>query len=110
MLYHRQAKKRGRKLARMLRDSIAWRDEPLGPILIGTCWWEIVPHEPLDGITELRRGDYAVTIQPSKQLPAVRMFDRCRLSFRGADVWLPLIQRLRLKNAVRLYMAVLATL
>lgn len=65
--------------------------------------WQVVEHPSLDGVTEICWAGYSVTIQPSKQLPAVRIFDRCRLCFKGADVWLSLWQRLRLKNAVRLW-------
>lgn len=102
MLYRRQARKRARILAKMLRASLVWRAD--GQIRISPEW-TISEHEPIDGITDLRRGQFAITIQPSKQLPAVRIFDRCRVSCRGADVWLPLLQRLRTKNAVRLWMA-----
>lgn len=95
MLYRLHAARLGRRLGRELRSSLRYNPDA----------WSIKAHDAIDGVTELQSSLFAVTIQPSKQLPAVRLFDRCRVSYAGGDVWLPLIARVRLKNAARLYMA-----
>lgn len=99
MLYRRQARILGRKIARELRSSITHTPD----------LWKVKPHHPLEGVTEIANSQFTVTIQRSRQLPAVRIFDRCSLSHNGCDVWLSLWQRIRLKNATRLWAAREAT-
>ena len=110
MLYRFRAARAARRLARELRASLMTQPRT----------WSIRPHEAIDGVTELkatlkRREPedvdrvFTITVQPSKQLPAVRVLDRCRLACDGGDVWLPLLPRIRLKNCVRLFMAIHAT-
>ena len=108
MLFRRQARRHGRMVARRLRSTLVQRQHVGGEIYPGGTW-KIVPHSPIGGVTELENNQgFTITIQPSKQLPAVRIFDRCRLCYKGADMWLSLWQRLRLKNAARLYVAICA--
>lgn len=96
MSYRGRARKLAKAWAREMRASLT--DTPFD-------YWEIIPHDPEDRITQLRHkaGRTVITIQPSKQLPAVRIFDRCSVAYDGCDAWLPLLQRIRLKNCVRLW-------
>lgn len=96
MFYRLRARKLARHFSRELQRSIV--DCPVH--------WSIVPHPPEARITQIAKGEQqktVVTIQPSKQLPAIRIFDRLSVAYDGADVWLPLLHRIRIKNAVRLW-------
>ena len=46
-------------------------------------------------------GNFHITITPR----LLRVLDRIHLYCDGAEVWLPLVTRIRLRNAVRLYIA-----
>lgn len=77
------------RLARALRRSI------LGE----TKNWDIEVDE--DGRPGLLTGPFRLVITPR----AVRLFDALHLYCDGAEIWLPLWWRLRLRNAVRLVLA-----
>lgn len=96
MSYRGKARRLAKAWSREIRASL--EEQPF-------TTWEIIPHPPEARITQLKHkaGSTVITIQPSKQLPAVRIFDRCSLAYDGCDAWLPLLQRIRLKNAVRLW-------
>jgi hypothetical protein len=77
------------RLARALRRSIL--DESKN--------WDIEVDE--DGRPSLSAGPFRLVITPR----AVRLFDAFHLFCDGAEIWLPLWWRLRLRNAVRLVLA-----
>ncbi len=77
------------RLARTLRRSI----------LAETKNWDIEVDE--DGRPGLSAGPFRLVVTPR----AVRLFDALHLYCDGVEVWLPLLWRLRLRNAVRLVIA-----
>jgi hypothetical protein len=77
------------RLAQSLRRSIL--DE--------TKNWDIEVDE--DGRPGVSAGPFRLVITPR----AVRLFDAFHLFCDGADIWLPLWWRLRLRNTVRLVLA-----
>jgi hypothetical protein len=77
------------RLARTLRRSI----------LCETRNWDIEVDE--DGRPGLSAGPFRLVITPR----AVRLFDALHLYCEGAEIWLPLWWRLRLRNAVRFVLA-----
>jgi hypothetical protein len=74
------------RLARALRQSI----------LTETTLWDIDFDDV--GRPALVAGPFRVVIAPR----AIRLFDALHVYCNGAEIWLPLISRLRLRNAVRL--------
>lgn len=104
MLYRRQAKRHGRKLARRLRDSLVYR---CGGQIVPAQDWTIAGNCSCDE-SQLERGPYLITIRPNSRFPSIRIFDQVRLAYQGCDVWLPLLQRIRLKNAARLHVTLRA--
>jgi hypothetical protein len=91
MLNFIRVRLRGACVARKVRASIArnWSWEQAGEV--------VGPH---GRGTSLTRDGVLVTITPRR----LRIFDRVNLYYKGGEVWLPLIARIRLRNAVRLYM------
>ena len=77
------------RLARSIRRSI----------LTETKLWEIDADEAER--PSIAAGPFRLVITPR----AVRLFDALHLYCDGAEVWLPLLWRLRLRNAVRLVIA-----
>jgi hypothetical protein len=77
------------RLARALRRSI----------LEDTKQWEIDADR--QGRACLTAGPFQIVVAPR----AVRLFDALYVYCGGAEVWLPLWSRLRLRNAVRLVLA-----
>lgn len=71
----------------------------LRSILGETKNWDIEVDE--DGRPGLSAGPFRLVITPR----AVRLFDALHLYCDGAEIWLPLWWRLRLRNAVRLVLA-----
>jgi len=60
--------------------------------------WELEAEE--DGSPALTRGAFRIEIVPR----AVRLLDAIHLYCDDVEVWLPLVPRIRLRNAVRLFL------
>lgn len=55
--------------------------------------------------TELRLGDEAEAIAISIRPRCIRLFDAIYVTQHSSEVWLPLVSRIRLRNAARWYLA-----
>lgn len=99
MLTFRKVRSEARQVSRdvqaMLRDdSLVWESRaPIG-------------HEDTNGCVLTTKTTYGgrlnVTIMPCNGCCAfLRIFDRCYLNFDGADVFVPLLSRMRLRTAAR---------
>lgn len=105
MLFRHQAKKYGRLLARHLRENLVVRRS--GGVIIAPPDWTISGSVEM-GVSRLDWGDYTITLTPNVRFPAIRIFDQVRVAYKGCDVWLPLLPRLRTKSAARLHIALRA--
>ena len=86
-------RRQGRELARQQRLSLAqgyyWKIEPLPANVEGA---------------RLSRGAFAIVLMPCDCcLKFIRVFDQCKLHYCSADVYVPLLARIRLRNAARVY-------
>ncbi len=109
ILYRRAARQHGRDLARRIRESLVWRSNwgLLRSDFHPGMEWEL-SGSPEAGTSILAKRYLRLTIRPNKWFPAIRILDQVRLAHAGCDVWLPLWQRLRLKNAARLHITLRA--
>jgi hypothetical protein len=75
-----------RRLAKELREALVSRPEG----------WSISNDDDGGTVTSWRK--YRIVLQPR----AVRFFDSIHLYYDDAEIWLPIVQRLRLRAATRL--------
>ena len=80
----------GCRIARSLRDEAScWKVKPC-PIMSGQSWVEC--------------DSLAVTITPCEKCPCLRVMDHVRVYKDGSDVCLPWLARIRVRNAVRVFL------
>lgn len=75
----------GRRLARKLRESLANSDEK----------WTVAGDD--DGRATLSNGEFRIVLEPR----AARILDAIHVYNDDAEIWLPLVARLRLRGAAR---------
>jgi hypothetical protein len=86
MLTFLQIRRRGGRLGGSLRHSVL--NQP--------AQWVVGADEA--GRSRLEMGRFVITLTPR----LLRLFDATHVYCDGSEVWLPLVARLRLRNAVRL--------
>lgn len=89
MLFFIQIRSEARRLSRQVRRSLVTERES----------WEIDADR--QGRPVLSRGQFRIAIVPRN----VRLFDAVHLFCNEVEVWLPLVARIRLRNAVRFVIA-----